>query len=292
MNNNTLIIFLSLIFLLVACSKKETAPESYYQGNLTVYTDESFKSVTEALAESYMVHYPETKIAVSVKKEDLGFLDLLDEKAKIVVMSRELSKEEIAAYEKHSELKFLPAKFAADAVLFIVPKDSPLTEISVADIKKGLEKDSKQFIFDGTNSSNLNFVAQKIGQKPSALGFSVIPGNENVVKDISKYPGKVGVIGLNTVSRLFNSGSSELRNSVKILPVRGADGRLFAPDVQNLRTMEYPFTRVLYFLTNEPNFGISNGLIRFSCTQIGQMVVEKEGLQPYNLFKREVQFNK
>ena len=53
--------------------------------------------------------------------------------------------------------------------------------------------------------------------------------------------------------------------------------------------MKYPFTRILYFLTNEGNFGLGNGFIRFSCTQVGQIVVSKEGLQPYNIFKREVQ---
>lgn len=44
----------------------------------------------------------------------------------------------------------------------------------------------------------------------------------------------------------------------------------------------------LYFLTNEGHFGLGNGFIRFSCTQKGQIVVSKEGLQPYNIFKREV----
>ena len=53
--------------------------------------------------------------------------------------------------------------------------------------------------------------------------------------------------------------------------------------------MKYPFTRVLYFLTNESYYGLGNGLIRFSCQQLGQIVVEKEGLQPYYIFKREVQ---
>ena len=59
--------------------------------------------------------------------------------------------------------------------------------------------------------------------------------------------------------------------------------------LETIRNMKYPFTRILYFLTNEGNFGVGNGFIRFSCTQIGQIVVSNEGLQPYNIFKREVQ---
>ena len=65
--------------------------------------------------------------------------------------------------------------------------------------------------------------------------------------------------------------------------------KTYEPSLSNLKVMTYPFTRILYFLTNEGYYGLGNGFIRFSCTQLGQIVVEKEGLQPYNLYKREVQ---
>ena len=108
-SNNLLLFFLAL--LMVNCSKKTGSKDSYNKGEMTILTDESFKSVTEALAEGYMISYPETKIKVQTKKEDLGFLDLLNNKARLVVMSKELSPEEIRAYESKVDLKFIPAKF-------------------------------------------------------------------------------------------------------------------------------------------------------------------------------------
>lgn len=75
---------------------------------------------------------------------------------------------------------------------------------------------------------------------------------------------------------------------VKVLPVVDK-GKSYNADSEGLRTMKYPFTRVLYFLNNESGFNIANGFIRFSCTHLGQKIVQKEGLQPYNLYKREVQ---
>ncbi|NHW22313.1 phosphate ABC transporter substrate-binding protein, partial [Escherichia coli] len=66
-------------------------------------------------------------------------------------------------------------------------------------------------------------------------------------------------------------------------------GKIYKPELSSIRNMEYPFSRILYFLTNEGFFGVGNGFIRFSCTQIGQIVVSKQGLQPYNIYKREVQ---
>lgn len=288
MKNSIKYILVSVFSIISLSCKKVDASVSYNKGDLTILTDESFKSVTEALADGYMASYPETHIKVSTKKEDLGFVDLVDGKAKIIVLSRDLSAKEIKAYEDKVDLKFIPARFAADAVVFVVPKESSKTSISMDEITNGLQSDAKDFIFDGTNSSNLNFVAQKLGKQPKDLKFSVISGNENIIEQLNKYPNKIGVVGLNTFSRPYDKTAEKLREMVKILPVE-KNGKLYKADVTELRGMKYPFTRVLYFLTNEGGFNIANGFIRYSCTQLGQLIVEKEGLQPYNLYKREVQ---
>jgi len=74
---------------------------------------------------------------------------------------------------------------------------------------------------------------------------------------------------------------------IKILPVSDGNGHVL-PELQNLKNQKYPFTRMLYFLTNEGYFEVSKGLIRYSCTDIGQKIVAKNGLQPFNLYKRYV----
>ncbi|SIT97236.1 phosphate transport system substrate-binding protein [Epilithonimonas bovis DSM 19482] len=284
-----ILVLLAVTAILFSCSKtKDKDIDNPNKGEITVETDESFKSVIEALAERYMALNPLTKINVVIKKEDLGFLDLLNKKARVVVMSRELSNQEKAAFDTKVELPWQPAKFAADAVLFVVPKDSPVESVSMDEIYKELTSDSKNLIFDGTNSSNLNFVAQKFNKKPADLKFSIINGNENVVSQLKNYPGKIGVISYNTISRPFGEEAQRLRTELKILKVI-KNGKVYEPSLDNLKTMNYPFTRVLYLLTNETYYGLGNGFIRFSCQQLGQIVVEKEGLQPYNIFKREVQ---
>ncbi len=284
------LMFLGILsFLLISCSKKkENHKYDYNKGDLTILVDESFKSVTEALAEAYTINYPDSNVKVVVKKEDFAFLDLLHQKAKLIVMSRDLSLEEKSEYERITQLKFNPAKFAADGVVFIVPKSSARESLSYEEIASELASDDKDLIFDGTNSGNLNFVAQTYHKKPADLKFSIIRGNENIVYQLNKYPNKIGVISLNTISRPYSAEAEKLRSMIKILPIT-KDGKSYEPSQENLKKMVYPFTRVLYFLSDEGGFGIANGVMRYSCTQLGQMVVEKEGLQPYNIFKREVQ---
>lgn len=287
MRNNIYIIICLLFF---SCSKKEEPAESYFKGTMTILADDSFQSVTEALAEGYMINYPDSKIEVKKTKEDIAFLDLLKKKTKIIVMSRDLSDKEKKEYETQIDLPFQPAKFAADAVLFVVPKESTLNSISFDEIQKGLSSKDKKFIFDGTNSSNLNFVAQTFNRKPSDLKFSIISGNENVIDQLSKYKDKIGVISLNTLSRPYSKEAEILRSKVKVLSIE-KNGKIYTSDGENLRNMSYPFTRVLYFLTSDGAFGMANGFIRYSCTQLGQIIVQKEGLQKYNLYSREVQMH-
>ncbi|ADQ82106.1 substrate-binding domain-containing protein [Riemerella anatipestifer] len=280
-----------LLFLLVvmlSCKKGKEA-ENPQKGEIQVVADPSFKNVTEALTERYMAFYPEAKLDVLYKKEDSAFIDLLEGRARVIVMSRELSEREKEVYKSKVDLEYNPAKFAGDAVVFIVPKNSNREHIKVSEIKEMLNSESKNLIFDGTNASNLNFIAQKFNAKPSALKYSIIRGNENIVNNIGEFSDKIGVISLNTISREFSPEAIALREKVKVLPVMDEKGKIYKPELSSIRNMEYPFSRILYFLTNEGFFGVGNGFIRFSCTQIGQIVVSKQGLQPYNIYKREVQ---
>ncbi|AYO56952.1 phosphate ABC transporter substrate-binding protein [Chryseobacterium sp. 6424] len=288
MKFKSVLIIFSLFALLLSCKKSDRVVDDPQQGEITIAADESFQSVAEALTSRYMALNPQTRINLVIKKEDLAFLDLLENKVRVIVMSRELSDSEKAAYKSKIDMDLLPAKFAADAVVFVVSKDTPRESISMEELKSELSSEDKNVIFDGTNSSNLNFVAQKFGVKPADLKFSIISGNKNIISEINKQPGKIGVVSLNTLSRPYDKNSEELRNSVKILSVN--DGKSsYLPEISSIRNMKYPFTRVLYFITNEGYYGLGNGLIRFSCQQLGQIVVQKEGLQPYNIFPREVQ---
>ena len=281
------LLFIASFALMYSCSKDKDI-DNPNKGEITIEADESFKSVAEALVERYTALNAKTKINLVIKKEDLGLLDLLDKKARVIVMSRELSTKEKEAYDKKIDLPWKPAKFAADAVLFVVPKDSPLETISMEEIYTELNSDKKRLIFDGVNSSNLNFIAQKFNRTPSQLKFSIINGNENVAEQLKNYPDKIGVISYNTISRPFGVEAEKLRNELKVLKVV-KNNKAYTVSTDTLKDMSYPFTRVLYFITNEAYYGLGNGFIRFSCQQLGQIIVEKEGLQPYNIFKREVQ---
>ena len=289
MKNNIIFKYSILLFslLLINCSKdKDNTPAN---GEITVVVDKSFQNVTEALAERYMAFYPNSKINVNFAKEDEAFNDLLNNKARVIIMSRELTNNEKEFYTSKVDLPFEPARFAGDAIVFVVSKNSSKNSITLDEIKRELLSSNRKIIFDGANTGNFSFVAQKFNLKPQDIKFSVIKGNKQIINQIDKYPSSIGVISFNTISNPYSKEAATLREKIKVLSVIDHKGVSYLPNIETIRNMKYPFTRILYFLTNEGYFGLGNGFIRFSCTQVGQIVVSKEGLQPYNIFKREVQ---
>ena len=151
-------VLLFSLFLINCAKDKNNTPG---KGNITVIADKSFKNVTEALTERYMAFYPETKINVRYAKEDSAFEDLLNNKADVIIMSRELTADEKELYTSKVDLPFQPARFAGDAVVFVTSKNSTRNSITLDEIKKELLSSSRKMIFDGASTGNFNFVAQK-----------------------------------------------------------------------------------------------------------------------------------
>lgn len=284
--NKVIIYFFFAFTFFVSCAKDNT--DNPQTGRITVEADESFENISRVLKDRYMLFYPKTKINLVTKKENVALQDLLHGKARVIVMSRELTDDEKKAFKQRFKAEVEPARFAADGLVFIVSKSSTLNSISVEDVKSRLQDGKNSLIFDGVNSANTSFIAKRLNLDPNHLKYSTLASNEEIVRNIDKYPNSIGVVGYNVLSRPHNKESKIFRESVKILPVIDSKGKSVSISTQTLKNNTYPFTRVLYFLTNEAYFGLGNGFIRFSCSQPGQIIAKKQGLQPFYIIPREV----
>lgn len=286
---------LSLAFLgllTLSCKKEENTKKEanlHNKGEITLQYDDSYINIAEALSYRYEQAYPETKINHKISKEDKALEDLLNKKVDIIIMSRDLTEEERKYWDINLQLPWQPSFFAADATCFIVHKNNPKEFITLEEIKEMMLSKERKLIFDGVNTSNFNSVTQKLNIKPQEAQFAQIQGNENIIKNLEKYPNHIGVISYNTISANGEKNIA-LRDKIKVLPIKVGDN-LIAPEKKTLKSQDYPFTKLLYFLTREAKFGLANGFIRYSCTSIGQKIVNKEGLQPYFIFPRTVKIN-
>ena len=143
-------------------------------------------------------------------------------------------------YEEMVDLPLEPAKFAGDAVVFVVAKDSPKNSISVQEIKNELQSDEKNIIFDGVNASNFNFVAQKLNLPTQKIKYSLIKGNKGIVEQINKFPNSIGVISLNTISNPYSREAEDLRKQIKILSVTEKDRKSTRLNSSHLKLSRMP----------------------------------------------------
>lgn len=287
----TKIFFLAIIVLgLVSCQEKKQA-NVHNKGEITLQYDDAYTNVVKELAYRYEQVYPETKINLKVSKEDQALEDLLNKKTDAIVMARALTEKEKQYWEAKLKASLQESYFAADAVVFAVNRSSKKEFITLEEIEQMLKSKDKKLIFEGVNTSNFNVVIQKFGLLPQDVKFSRVEQNEKIVESLDKFPSYIGVIGFNTLSNPYRNKEKRIRESIKILPIKVGE-KLIYPEKETLKNQEYPFTKLLYFLTSELKFGLANGFIRYSCTSIGQKIVDKEGLQPYYLFPRAVKISK
>ncbi len=286
MRNNVVWYFMFILFVLYSC--KNDNSDSPQKGNIVIESDDSFQNVSQVLKDRYMLFYPKTKLDLKIVKENVSFQDILNDKARVIVMSRDLTNNEKASFKKKIGFEANPAKFAIDGLVFIVSKSSNIDSLTLSEIKGRLTDGKNSLIFDGANSSNVGTIGAFYKINTKDLKYSTLSSNEEIVEKIDKYPNSIGVISFNTISKPYNEKAIKLRESVRILPVINSNGKSINISEATLKNFSYPFTRTLYFLTSEPYFGLGNGFIRFSCSQKGQIIVSKQGLPPYYIFPRTV----
>ena len=201
---------------------------------------------------------------------------------------KKLTEKERKYWDINMQIPWQPSFFAADAVCFVVNKNNPKEFITLEEIKEMILSEEKRLIIDGKNTSNFNTIIQKLNINRGKTHFLPIKGNNNIIKNLDKYPNHIGVISYNTISN--PNRENESKKNIKILPIK-INNSLILPNKKTLKSQEYPLTKLLYFITREEKFGLANGFISYSCTSIGQKIVNKEGLQPYFLFPRTVKIN-
>jgi phosphate transport system substrate-binding protein len=262
------------------------------KGRITVSVDESFRPIADAQITAYKAHYPEAEFNVIYTPEQKAINLMLKDSSDLCIVSRELTEDE-QKYFTQRNLSYLPGQMALDAVSLIVNKNNTRNSISVEEIERILkgEKSNTKLVFDNSSSSNLNSMLHKfeITEVNKTNIFSA-KGTLDVFDFVNNNNNAVGLIGLNWISDEDDKKAMELKNSIKVLGVESDTGIVY-PTVSTIKNQDYPFVKVIYLHTTQRDWGVALGFVRFACTQIGQLVVEKMGLQPFHLIPKRYELN-
>jgi phosphate transport system substrate-binding protein len=292
-------IILSTIMALALwqCTKPEK-PDLPNEGEITIAADESLQPIVDAQLMAYNIHYPKAKLHIVYVPEQKAMAMMMNDSANIAIVTREANANEMDFYTSN-KIPYLPAKMALDGVALIVNKESKFVHITLKELKAMFDGKSEpdiKLVFDNSSSSNLNYMIQKLDIKDvKQANIFAANGNKDVIDYIKKNTNAIGIIGGNWLSDTDDRTSQEFSKSVRVLGVAGIDNPTekdyYHPTTASLKARKYPLERKVILHTKK-GYGLAKAFIRFCCSQIGQLVVEKSGLLPYYMLERSFVIDK
>lgn len=283
-------ILLTLLFVF-SCQQKGEAKDTIIEGKATVYVDESILPIVEDQQAVFETEY-RAKLHLVSKSENEIINSLLNDTAKIGIVSRALSNQEIKAFQS-KKINPRVTPFATDAVAFIRNKTANDTLISMQDVIDFLNGKSvasiKGLVFDNPNSSTVRYLSEvsKVTVTSQKNVFS-LKTNEEVIKYVAEHDGMIGVIGINWIFQ----PPLELQQFVDKVNVLGLKGvnktDYFFPTQDNLATGKYPLARDLYIVNCQGYSGLGMGFGSFLTGERGQRIILKSGLLPVRTPGRKI----
>ena len=292
-------ISLSLVILLTNCGGGNGATEqdTPTNGSIVVASDESFQPFMEAEEEVFEHNYSTAKISIAYKPENEAINMLLNDKARVAVVTRELTPKEQIIFTQE-KIKYRSVKVAYDAVALITNKSNKDTGITVQEfgdlmmkkktkwsqVGKNGSNEEVVMVFDNSNSSNLIYMMQKYGLKDkSKLPFYAVKGNKEVIEYVKTHSNALGLIGVNWISDGDDPSAKKFIGDINVLSVADkstVNDAYYQPFGYNILYKWYPFRRDVYVLLKEPWMGLGSGFMNYIATDQGQLVILKAGLIP------------
>jgi phosphate transport system substrate-binding protein len=285
-----MILFIASTFLVITCkdttaSKRDTMTE----GSTTFLVDETLTPIIESQIQIFEDRYT-AKILIQPKSETEVIQALVKDSARIAILSRSLTKNELSIFENK---KIIPriTPFAEDAIAVIGHKGNNDTLIALQDviaILQGKETKFKGLVFDNPNSSTARLLCELAGIKnlPEKNIYSFKTNNE-VIKYIAENDGLIGVVGVNYIYDPTASMEPYL-DKVNVLSVKANDGKYYSPTQNDIAEGKYPLARRLYSVNCQGYSGLGMGFAAFVTGEVGQRIILKSGLVPIRVPSRKI----
>lgn len=301
--------------VLASCTSKKPKSgrtDTYSSGVISFASDESFSPIIEEEREMFEVTYPEATLKPIYTNESNAMSMLLQGKVCLAITGRDYKANEL---QNLRDRNFNPRSFpiAYDGFALIVNKENNDTCISVkniSDILTGkvskwsdLNASSKRgdiiVVFDNEKSSTVHFAEDSIlGGKPiTTPNVVATKKTADVIAYVEKTPNAIGIIGSNWLNDKRDTTNLTFNKNIRTMSVSRIDNATPAnswkPYQYYIYNGNYPLTRTIYALLNDPLRGLPWGFSNFITSPKGQMIIFKSGLLPVqgNITIRNVNVN-
>ncbi len=268
---------ISLSVIMVSCDEAPKHADTLSKGTIDISVDETYQPIIDEQLKVFDSSYPDAKITIHYKPEAECFKDYFDNKARIILVTRQLTPAEKEACEQK---KIFPSSLALarDAIAVIVNNSSADTMLDMNALKgilTGVYKKKYTVVFDNQSSSMLRYIVDSV-LKGDKLGANVFAakGDKDVLDYVQKNPDAIGFVGLSYVSDNNDpNNTGAFINTVKVVAMQNDSTREFLKPYQAYIALKtYPLTRSLYYINSESYPGLGTGFANFLGMQRGQLV--------------------
>lgn len=293
---------LPLIFMLFLFScqnkNKDGLTDTLNSGVIAIAVDESFQPIIQEELDVFEGLNPKAGIVPRYTTEVDAINRLLKDSVRLAIATRTLSSNEIKSFNSR---KFFPQsiRLATDGIALIINNQNPDSLISVNNLRRILTGEVKswkqiyptsklgklQVVFDNPNSSTVRFAIDSICKgKPLSAELNAQKTNLEVIDYVSRTPNSIGIIGVNWLGNRSDSTNLSFKREVRVMSVSRENiatlGNCYKPYQAYLFYGNYPLSRSVYILLNDPRGSLPLGLTSFLTSDRGQRIILKSGLVP------------
>jgi len=274
-------IFLFCCFLFISCNKQnknEPIPDTATSGAFELVADETLKPAIDSLVYGFNASTPNAKVTVRYKNATEALDDLLQAKARLVIIARPLSQKERDVFASQ-KTEVTEAEVAESSIGCIVSSKSPLHQISFDSLKslvenelggKGLVRISSSYLSSTEYVLDSIFVRTKY-QEGLIKRFQTTDSIFSAIKNDAK---AIGFVNASWLKKL------EGDSSFRVLEISGPDGKPIMLHPAYVLQGLYPLaSRICAYTTEVPNT-LPRGFLAYAMAAEGQRVFLNFNLLP------------
>lgn len=293
------ILSLALV-MFVSCKQenKDKFTDTLTSGVIPITVDETFEPIIQEEIDVFEAIYQDAGIVPKFTSELDAINLLLKDSVRLAITTRPLSSKE-EAYLKSKKFEPHSYKLALDGIALIVNKSNPDTLITVDQFRQILIGKATKWnevypnsnlgkitlVFDNPNSSTVRYAIDSIcGGLPLSENLNAQKKNIEVLNYVAKNPSAIGVIGVNWLSNKVDTTNLTFNDVVRVMSVSNeaiaTEENSYKPYQAYLYYGDYPLTRNVYIINNDPRTSLPSGFTSFLTSDKGQRIILKSGLVP------------
>jgi phosphate transport system substrate-binding protein len=261
--------------------------------------DEAFQPIIDSHIYAFHKFYKYAKVTATYKSESETIKDLLQDSARLVVLSRTLTEPEKQIFTQQTITPRI-TKIAVDGVALITHPSNPDTSLHMSELRsiftgktttwRQLDPASSlsgiTIVFDNTGSSTARYIIDSVNNKqPLPANTFAAKTSKDLVDYVAKNPNAIGVIGVNWISDFDDSTAIGFLRKVKVVavsnnPDKAVTDAYVQPFQAYLAQRTYPLRRDVYIISREARAGLGTGFASFVAGDKGQRIILKSGLLP------------